>query len=130
MMVIAAGREKQRAGIIPYHLVQTERVVIERLGLPDVADVQVDVTDRGPLGRSGPRLIAGRGDDTVDVEWNRGHAELPLLLAPSAARPVRVHLDAEVVRILEIDRFAHEVIRHAGVRAQLAKMLEKPPQRR
>ena len=51
-------------------------------------------------------------------------------MSPLGSRAIRVHLDAEIVRILEIDGLAHEVIGHAGPHTELAEMTEKPAERR
>jgi hypothetical protein len=57
------------------------------------------------------------------------HVQLLLVVAPCVARAVRVHLDAKAIRIGEIDRFAHEVIRHAGVFTDRREMRDEPAER-
>jgi len=56
------------------------------------------------------------------------HVELTLVVPPRIARPVRVHLDAETVRIGEVHRFAHEVVRHPGVGTDLGEMGDQAPE--
>src|SRR5688572_5500151 len=51
-------------------------------------------------------------------------------MPPRAARAVRVDLDAEVVRILEVDRLAHEVVGHTGAHTEPRKMLDETTERR
>src|ERR1700737_5333324 len=60
----------------------------------------------------------------------RGHVELTLVITPRGARAVRVHLDAEPLRIVEIDSFTHEVVRHPRVNAGLCEMCDEPSERR
>ncbi len=59
----------------------------------------------------------------------RRHVELTLVITPRVARSVRVHLDAESVRIGEVHRFAHEVVRHPGVDAGLGEMRHEASER-
>ena len=71
--------------------------MIEHLGLIEIADVQVDVADRGARRRASPRLALGRGDNAFDVERIRRHGELAVRFAPGAPGPIGVDLDAEAV---------------------------------
>jgi hypothetical protein len=69
-----------------------------------------------------------RGDETRHVERLGRHRDLPGLVPPRAPRPVGVYLDAEAVGIGEVDRLAHEVIRHPRIDAEPGQMGHEPAQ--
>src|SRR5688572_15577552 len=97
MMVVAAGSEKQCAGIPPDHLVEPKAHMIERLGLGNVRNVQVNVSDLRPGRHSAPWNVTGSFDKARDVERIDGHRELSSLVLPGAPVAVSIHLDAEPV---------------------------------
>ena len=88
--MIATGRKEESAGIVPHHLVESKRVVVEGSRCIDVSNVEVNVTDPRSRRHSSPRLAAGGGDETLNVERIRRHRELPVLVTPRAARAIRV----------------------------------------
>src|SRR6185436_5279367 len=122
MMVIAAGRHEERAGIAPHHFVEAKCVVIERFRFCDVVDVEVQMSEHCAWWHSLPRLALRRADQIVYIEMIRRHVQLLLVVAPGASGSVSVYLDAESVGIAEIDSFTHEVIRHSRVRSDLGEM--------
>src|SRR5206468_546218 len=109
----------ERARVAPYDLIEAKRVVVEVLGLIDVFDVKVDVTDPRAGRHSGPSLSARRCHQTVYVKGVSRHRQLAILMSPSAARAIGVNLDPEPVRICEVKRFADEMVRHACICAEV-----------
>lgn len=59
-----------------------------------------------------------------------GHLELAPHARPRLARAVHVHLDAQSIRIGQIERLAHEVIPGPGPLADVGEVTHEPPQRR
>jgi hypothetical protein len=104
MMVIPAGRKKERARVSPDRLVETERQVTERFGLVEIADVQVDVPHRGAIGHPGPFGLAARCDHVGDVERLGGHDQLRAPGSPCRAGAIGVDLYAEAIRIGQVER--------------------------
>src|SRR6266404_9500262 len=60
MMVIATGRHEECAGIAPHDFVEPAGVMIEGLGLGDVVDVEMHVTEHS-TGRHSRPALAARG---------------------------------------------------------------------
>lgn len=60
----------------------------------------------------------------------RGHHQLAPCATPRVARAIGVHLNAEIVRILEVERLAHQVVRRPGTRANLGQMPNESAERR
>src|SRR5690349_11987973 len=112
MMMVAAGREEERAGETPERLIEPESAVIERFGLVEAADVQMDMTHLRAARCADPSLAAAGSDDGVEIERVDGHHELVTAPLPHLAWTVDVDLDAQAVRIPEVERFADEVIGH------------------
>ena len=114
MVVVPAGRDEQRSGIAADHHVEADDAAVEGLGLRDVADVQMHVTEDG-LGRH-PLIRAGRqvGHDRVQVERQRVHRDVLALPLPLTARAVAVELDAVALGIAQVHGLAHEVVRRSG----------------
>jgi hypothetical protein len=59
-----------------------------------------------------------------------GHVQLTILVLPLRARPIRVDLYPQTVRVGQVERFADRVIRAAGVFAEPSKMRDEASQRR
>src|SRR5687767_584676 len=88
--------------------------------------MQVHVADDGTGRHARPLRVARSAHQVVHVEGVGRHRELALLVPPRVPRSVGVHLDAEPIRIGEVDRFAHQVIGHAGLHPDSGQMLHKP----
>src|SRR5262249_56973561 len=119
------GGHEERTRVVPDDLVEAERFVVERRRLVDVAHVEMNVADGRTRWRTGPRLVAGRRDEVRGVERNRGHRQLARRVPPSGPRTVGVDLDADAVRIAQVNRLAHEVIRHPRLAADVREMSQK-----
>ena len=131
VVVVAAGRQEQRARIVPDDFVEPERTVVEGLGGSEIADVQVHVADRRAGRHPGPGGAACGGHHAAHVERRRRHEQLPRrVAAPRRARPIGIHLDAEAVRIRQVDRFADRVIRRSSVDPERAEVRDESSERR
>ena len=108
--MVAARAEEERARVAPRHPVEAERLGEERRPLREVADVQVHVADHRARRHAGPRRVAGGTHQVVDVHRVGRDHQLAADPAPRLARPVGVDLDAEAVRIAEVQRLADEVV--------------------
>ncbi len=116
MVVVAAGRDEQRAGVAAHDDVEAEHAVVERLRLLEVGDLQVDVAEHGAVGDG---RVRGRGvdpgrhvvDHAVEVERQRRHSDLAVgLVVPLGARAVAVDLDPVALGVAEVERLADEVV--------------------
>ena len=85
---------------------------------------------RRALRHSGPGDSSARGHDLRDIDRIGRHHELASVAAPALARPVGIDLDAEPVRIGEIERFADQVVAGAGVHPEVGEMVNEPAERR
>jgi hypothetical protein len=77
-----------------------------------------------------PLRCSPAGDDRRDIDRIGRHHQLAALSSPTLARPVGVDLDAEPVRIGEIERLADQVVARAGVDPEVRQMLDEAAQRR
>ena len=127
-MISASGHE-QGARITPHNFVEAKRVVIKRLGLRDIVDVEVHVPEHSTFRNSVPSPATGGADEILDIEMLGSHVQLTLLVAPCVARTIRVNLDAKAVRIGEVDSLAHEMIGHSGVCADTGQVRNKSAKR-
>jgi hypothetical protein len=125
-MVIPTGGEKQRTGVTPHGLIEAKSPVVEALGRFEVTDMQMDVSHRRTGRRSVPRLPPAGREEILDVERVGRHREFAAAVAPGAARPIDVYLDAEAIGIGEIQRFADEMVGHPDARTDLREMADKP----
>src|SRR4030095_12886035 len=66
----------------------------------------------------------------LGIERIRRHAQLASLVPPLIPCTVGIDLDPQPVGVSEVQRLTHEMIRHAGVGADLSEVGEKPPERR
>ena len=112
MMVIATGREEQRAGIAPHRLVEAETPVVEGFGRVQAPDVQVHVAHGGAGRRTIPVVSSTSGNQLLMSSGSVAIAELSDPDVASVPRPIGVHLDSKAVRILQVERLADEVICH------------------
>ena len=103
--------------------------MIERLGGRYVIDVKMDMPEDGAARHAAPALAARGFQQIFDIEMVGRHVQLTLVVAPRSARPVGVNFDAESVGVGEINGFADEVIRHAGVGADLAQVSDESSKR-
>jgi hypothetical protein len=129
VVMVATCRQEQCAGVAPDDLVEPERFVIERGRLLQIADVQMHVAHPRAVRHAGPALHPGRRHEILHVERDGRHLQLAAGIAPVRTRPIGVHLDPQSVGIGEVERLAHEMIRHAGIRADLRQMTHEPPER-
>ena len=68
--------------------------------LAEIADVKVNMPDGRPRRHSRPRRIARDAHQVPHVERLRHHRQLPVPVPPHCARPIRVHLDALLARLV------------------------------
>ena len=88
----------------------------------------MDVADRRPVGQPVERLdrrIVELSEEALDVERQRRHALHDLSL-PLLTRPVGIDLDAVPVRIAEVDRLAHRVVREPFDPSLVACSMREP----
>src|SRR5689334_13584754 len=114
MVVITARRHEERAGIVPDHLVQPESDMVETSRALQVGDIEMYVADHGSSRNAGPVESAGtvlRGaQQTLLVERNGRHRQLSVVVRPRRAWAIGVDLDAQSVRVREVDRLADEMV--------------------
>ena len=122
------GGKEQRARIRPHGLVEAESCVIERRGLLQAADVQVHVADCGAGRQALPVKVARSGRETLHIQRLGCHHQFTIALTPGASRPVGVDLDAEAIRIPQVQRFAHEVIGHPRTHAEIPQVSDELPE--
>jgi len=91
--------------------------MVERLGVRQAPDMQVHMAHRRAWRRAVPAGATGGGDHALDVERVAGHGELTIVVSPGVARPIDVDLDAQAVRVGQIERLADQVIGHADANA-------------
>jgi len=129
MVMIATGRKEQRAWVLPHHAIEADTFGVKRRSLFEIAHVKMHVSDDRSRGCSAPSLVAGLLQQPCDVQRIRCHHQLPSHSAPALARPVGVDLDAQTVRILEVQRLAHQVIAGSWARADLSQVPDQPAER-
>jgi hypothetical protein len=129
MVVIAAGGEEQRAGVAPHGAVEAERRGVEARRQVEVADVEMQVPDPRRRRHAAPRLVARRVEEPAQIERVRRHHQLAAHPPPAARRPVGVHLDAQAVRVPQIQRLAHQVIAGAELEPQGARVRQEASER-
>src|SRR4051812_41931608 len=117
VMMVTAGADEERTH--PLHVdhdIESQDTVIEIAGPRNISDAEVHVSDprsfseTGPWSRVGGRFI----DQRVQVERIGRHLYLAVAPGPRIARSIAVDLDAVVVGIGEIERFADELVRGAA----------------
>ena len=82
----------------------------------EVSDVQVDVSDYGAGRHTGPCRRSGGALEPLYLAIGCHH-QLTANATPSAARTIRIHLDPQVVGVLQIQGLAHEMVSSASCRA-------------
>ncbi len=80
--------------------------------------------------RGGFVELLGRGENAVDVHGVAGHQQFAARAAPAVARAVGVHLVAQSVRVVEVERFAHEVVAGAEVYSFGGQVVDERPEAR
>jgi hypothetical protein len=121
-MVIAAGGDEQGARISADHHLEAEHAAVEGLGLGQLGDLEVGVTDAGAVRRDGLTLglFAELAQEVAQVQRQGGHLQLAVLYPPVVVGAVAVDLDSVAVRVRQIQRLADQVVggsvqRPAGV---------------
>ena len=130
VVVIPARRHEECARVAPHHLVEAESAMVKRFGQFETTDVQMDVPHRCTRRRAVPRDTRTLRDDIIDVERIGCHREFAPVVLPSAWWSIGVDLDAQTVRIGEVERLAHEVIRHSDANTKRCEVCREPPERR
>ena len=125
VMMVTAGRH-ERGAAAPAHHIEPDHVTVESFRLIDIADPQMHMADAHAVGRAGPGLVAGRGDQIVEVERIGGHLHVVVLPFPFVRPAVAVDLDAVAFGIVEIDRLAHRMVGGAGERHALLRNMQQP----
>src|SRR5215203_1054030 len=103
--------------------------MVEGRGFLQVSHVQMHVTHCRACRHSVPRRVASPRDDALDIKRIGCHHELPFDGLPHLSGTIGVDLDAESVWIVEIERLAHLVIRHADAHVLRREVREEPPER-
>ncbi len=127
VVVVAAGRDEERAGVPAHRRLEAEDARPEGLGLGDVAHLQVHVPHR----RSLRHALVGRAghlpEDPLDVEGKGGHSQLAVVVGPLVAGAVAVDLDAVALGVVQVEGLAHEVVGGAGEgRTRVEDAAERP----
>ena len=91
--------------------------MIEGFARSKVADMQVHVSDGGSGWHPVPPSSTRRGNDILDIQRLRCHEQFDAPLSPERSRPIGVDLDAESVRVGEVERLTDQVIRHSDTDA-------------
>ncbi len=120
-MVIAASGNEERAWITA-GAIETETVVVEHGRLFEVADVKVHVSDRGPRRHAGPDRVTGELHERSDIQRIDRPDVLTIANDPCLTRLIGIHLHAQPVRIVEVDRLAVAVIGHADLHTCLTEV--------
>ncbi len=105
-------------------------MAVEPVGRLEIPDVQVDVPHHRACRHAGPRRVTAGRHDRMRVERLGRHHELAVGVLPRRTLAVGIDLDAESVGIREIERFAHQVVRHPGPFAACRQVREQAPERR
>jgi hypothetical protein len=109
-VVVAAGGDERGAAGDEGHEFEAEHVAVEGEPALEVADVQVEVTDREAGPGLAARSLAGHGgEQVVQVEGLRA-AGVPQRFGPRPARTVGGQLDAVAVGIGEVDSLVLAVV--------------------
>jgi len=103
--------------------------VVERLGLKQIANVKMHVTDRRAGRHAGPLLFSCGTNHAPQVERDCRHRDLPPMQRPLSAGSIGVYLDAQPVWIGGVNRFADRMVRRARVGAGVAKVLYEASER-
>lgn len=112
--MVAARPEEQCGRIVPHRSIEPESLGEEGGGSREVPHVQVDVTD-GRAGRHPvPRDTARSLEQPGDIHRIGSHHQLASDPPPGATRPVGADLDAKIVGVLQVERFADEVVAGTG----------------
>ena len=115
MVVVAARRDEERAGVAADGDVEAERARPEALGGGEVGDLEVDVAERRACGHPQVGLvIAHLGKEALQVERQGVHLEVAAGDRPLCPGTVAVELDPVVLRVGEVERLADEVVGGAG----------------
>ena len=116
VVVVAAGRDEQRARVAADHHVEAEHAAVERLGL---RAARTTCRWTWPIARAGRRVgLATRRRRELAEQRRRGPAAASPSRAgrrspPLIARTVAVDLDPVAVRVRQVQRLADEVVRRA-----------------
>src|SRR5689334_8947721 len=130
MVMITAGGKEQRSGIVPDHAVEAEALGIKCGSLRGVAYVEVHVAHCRSNRHSAPLNAASRLEEPLDVQRIGGHHQLAIDSPPGATWPIGIDLDTEIIGILQVKRFADQVVRGAGARPEVSEVAEEAAQSR
>ena len=126
MMVIAAGAEKDRARIVD-HPLETEAGLEKAGGLGGVVDAEMKMTEPRAGRQSREGALRGGRAKIAKVEAFGRHADRAALASrPILARPVDIKLDSVAFRVVQIERFRHEMIGCARQGDPLARRMGQP----
>src|SRR6266568_5631509 len=114
MMMVARRGKEQRPWIGTLRHRQAEKFMIEPLGRGQACHMQVNVAEvslwRNMRGR---RLAFSQGEEVLHIQRAGCHGDLIVAPDPLRARTICIKLDAVVIRITQINRFAHLMVRSA-----------------
>src|SRR5438105_12803167 len=88
VMVVAAGRHKERARSVALHHIESQYAHVERLRVGEARHVEVHVADRGGASEAGPRIFpaAKIAEDVLEVERLATHLQAAADVWPVATR--------------------------------------------
>lgn len=109
VVMISAGCEEERSGKPPRHLVQTKPVMVEARCLAEISDIEMNVPHHGSGRHTVPRA-SRRTKQVFKVERLNDRDELAVVVYPLFAGTISVDLDADSIRIDQIQSFAAKVI--------------------
>jgi len=92
----------------------------------EAADVQMHMAHHRSTRSARPLFTAAGSDHAVDVERIGGHRKLAIVVPPGIARAIRIDFNPQPVGIPEIERLAHQVIRHADFQIEGCEMRSEP----
>jgi hypothetical protein len=92
--------------------------------------MEMDMAHHRASREPAPGARARQPDQAGQIQRVGGHHQFTADPLPGASRPIGVDLDAQVVRILKIQRFADEVVGGAEPGVDLPKVSHQPAERR
>lgn len=130
VVVVASCAKEQSTRINPRNAIEPERLGVEGCSLLQIADVQVHMSDHGAGRHTRPALTICRTDNATHVDRVGRNHQLLTEAAPGRARSIRIHLDSETVRIMQVKSLADEMIGCADWSTGERDVVCKPTERR
>src|SRR5665647_2402672 len=103
--------------------------MVEIGGLVDVSDIEMHVADDCADRHSFPFPALCRCYQILNIERLRCHLDLVVDGRPRGTIAVGIYLDSKPIGIGEINRLTDQMVRHAGIRADIGEMLDECAER-